>query len=306
MKTFRIALVAMSVAHTPGSIQAQETSETYPRPNPVALTPRVREIVGLVPETTKSFNPRQRQRNVRRLATATLGETDVKAIQWFIMDNPEAPPEYRGYWSAVVNDMFTVLRAQTARRREIVGFLGKVSRFEKTDVEIRDYALQHLVDLYPSVRDDKTKGEILDRLGGAAAGDESLASTALLGWHRLMTGTAPEANVPDRARRMAAIRNQTLKTLAADGSRQTQATRATAIQVAVSLGLGEALPGIRRTAADPSAPVALRLASVNGIGRLQGEAGKPLLDALAADTANHRLVRNAAAGALRQIEKESK
>ena len=281
----------------PSGTTAQEST-----PKPEKLSAQVKQILGISGDNQEEKGGvASRRRLVRRMATSVLSGAEVAAVQNYINTHTERPPGFpRQHWHAYVNDLYTLLRGQPAHREQMVEFLGATISNKKHDIVIRDYAIQHLVDICPYLKEDGARRTVLRELERASRTmPDATACTAILGWHRILSDSERCPEVRDRRAQNIALRNRVLEKLRQPGL--STAAQATLLQTAASLRLAEALPKAVELCTSEQTPVSLRLASINALGRLGNAGHKPLLQPLAGSHPSE-LVRNAAALAVKQLQ----
>ena len=258
-------------------------------PDPSALSYKVRQVVGLAGKNRTVTSATNRYRFVRSLSTGKLSDADARAIEWYLGQNlSKSPADIPSrLWRQYANDLFTVLRSQPGRAGRTQTFLVSVFRDADANIVLRDYALQHLVDLYPDLRDEKGRGEIRSCLKEGTAMPGTIAGSALLGWRKLATEHPLEAAAGKAE--LAAVGERAVK-LASD-KKVAAASRATAFAVCAELRLARAIAPARTTALDQKQPIPLRLAATSALRKIGGAEAERSLAELSAQKGLHPLLK---------------
>lgn len=175
-------------------------------------------------------------------------ETTASSMD-FLADSRRPPEMSLQAWRAEKNALMDTLCSRRQPPGELAGILIAVSSDPEQDIVVRDYALQHMVSIYPSAVSDR--GRIQESLFGALEEKQtSLPGTALLALNRL-------------ARDYSDVDLDMLKTnalaLASDGDCGAMG-RAAAMQVCVSLDATDVVTTARAIMNAPGSPFLRRSA----------------------------------------------
>ena len=167
----------------------------------------------------------------------------------FLADSRRPPGTSLQAWRAEKNALMDVLSSRRQPPAELAGILIAVAGDAKHDVVVRDYALQHMVSIYPAAVSDR--GRIQAALFGALEEKQtSLPGTALLALDRI-------------ARDYSDVDLDVLKAsaLALAGDEDCGAMgRAAAFQICAALDAEEVAPLAQAVVAAPGSPFLRRSA----------------------------------------------
>jgi hypothetical protein len=249
-----------------------------------------------------------------------LSPAQVSELYAFLEALPGPREKNRAGLNLLKNDLVSLLQDQTHPPAGLTGALIAIYRNPAQDPVARDYALQHLVTWYEQGAADapEAQSKIQSVLRQATQETTSLAGTALLGLHRLITsdsGTLPLAagdavpgadvqwdGGPSRFSAEKALKSEEISHTALRmlGSADLpSASRITAIQVCAEREVAEALPVIQALAQTGDG-TALRISAIAALGYLGGPEQVVLLQRL--DAEPNPALRPALEGALRRLQ----
>lgn len=188
------------------------------------------------------------------------------------------------------NAVMNALNRQAGQATNALRLYAVIYRDPAQDVVIRDYALQHVYELYAQLEAGPLRQEAVELLHAAAAqSDSSIAGTAILALARL---AATDPTVPQSAVSAAAF-------ALAENRAANASARISALQVIGQFDAPQAVPLLVQTVKDESS-IPLQLSAIGALGQVGGKNEVSLLRTIA-EGENARL-KPAAAGALRKIE----
>jgi hypothetical protein len=256
------------------------------------LSSQVALAIGLTPE--KGYQ--QRVEAIGRIGRK-LGRDDVEAIYGFF----DAKSKDQGdldqvSFSGVKNDLMNALIAQDRMPEDLGRRLLAMYRNRDNDELWRDYCLQHCVPYYerkwpdPAASpDDQERREFVPAFRDAFKERGShIAGTALIGWDCL-SAKYPEFDPAEAAK----VALELVK-----DDKCCVASKATAMSVCGSRGLGDALP-LARIMAQAGEETSLRLAATAALGALGGKDDEELLMSMGAG--KDRYQKMCAASALKNL-----
>lgn len=246
----------------PKAVPAAVTRVEAPRPDVSRL---VKVAIGRDEATARRYV-------VRSEAVARLGEDlpeeAVEALLGYLRAAGDVLREERV--DALKNDIMNVLRAQKRVSPKVAETLVAMFDSQAYGVAMLDYCVQHLGALQEATADAAERERIQACLRRAAlVPGASYAGTALIA----LTHTP---NADDDLRHF--VNERALALVCAEDTHE--AARVTAVQIAAERGCAEALPVIRRIAADASAPVTLRIAAIGALGTFRQADDVALLERL--------------------------
>lgn len=245
---------------TPGTLDRQLLNQ---------LQPRIAEALDLAGAT-----PRARRIEILRSFNGPLSETDHEALLAALME-PRPPGISEGWFSEYFHRVASLMQSHQGDQRNFARVLATVARDPSRDGVVRDYAIQHLRqvwdradpsgDLRPSVE------AAFRELCSSASG---VSPAALLSLHLL--GTPAGGDRPDLSPsppRTYAVDNAELEPLVLGIFHQAPSAsaisaRMTACRVAGDRKLGAAGNHLIQIARNPSEHALVRMAAVNAIGRI--------------------------------------
>jgi hypothetical protein len=224
----------------------------------------------------------------------TLAADDFFALQAFLEKKPSEDAVSEEQLNAIKNDVAAKLLGcehlpDGFSRR----FLAMVSAPE-LGLVWQNYTIQFLDVLWRRERDTKVRGEILSELEARTKDVRlTISGTALLTLSRLVDGE--EKGAPLSRERLGELAVGMM-----ESGKIPWQDKITALHVAADAGEGRALALARAWAAEKSAPVMLRMASLAVIGKLGGSGDRALLEEYA-KSGEFRL-RSAARAALKRLD----
>jgi hypothetical protein len=249
-----------------------------------------------------------------------LSPEQVSELYAFLEALPGRREKNRAGLNLLKNDLISLLQDQTHPPAGLTGTLIAIYRNPAQDPVARDYALQHLVTWYEQGAADApdAQSRIQSVLRQATRENTSIAGTALLGLHRLITSDSgtlplaagnavPGANIqwdggPSRFSADATVMNEEISQTALQmlgSANQPSASQITAIQVCAEREIAEALPAIQALA-QTGGGTALRISAIAALGYLGGTEQAVLLQRLEAEP--NPALRPAIEGALRRLQ----
>jgi hypothetical protein len=228
-------------------------------------------VVPATPLVSSIIDPREDYR--KRIAevdslSAGFEVNDQRAIENFLTHKGPQDSEQLGH--VLKNELFNKLCSMSPPPSWLADALIQICNDHGQNVVVRDYAVQHMVELYRSLPDDQSKEALQSAIWRALAETEdSIGGTALLGLERLSQdyNEFDHNKIAEAANWMA--KQESVSELA----------RITAFQVCGEMGVTDALPVILR-AAQTSSSVPLRISAVGAVGLLGGADQIPFLNGL--------------------------
>jgi hypothetical protein len=231
-----------------------------------AASPSVRAIVDA-----------QQDYQSRRAGIATLSTNlplaDAQVIESFLIYRNAADNEQRG--QVLKNELLNALCELDPPPAWLADALIQTYSDKNQNVVVRDYAVQHMVELYQQLKYDPQGRQALQRtlLGALTETEDSIGGTALLSLEHL-SEIYPELDRPEIVN--AAV--EMAKNISAS-----ELVRITSFQVCAEMGAQDALPVVLQEAqSSPSMP--LRISAVAALGKLAGTDQVPFLNGLANGT----------------------
>jgi hypothetical protein len=190
---------------------------------------------------------------------------------------PRDPAAGAGWHAEYFHGIALVLRRLPPIRGRFARVLACVAADHSREEVVRDYALQHLREVWERSGDTPRLRASITETFRQLADDELLGPTALLSLHLL--GFDPggsQAAVPT-----AELEPLVLRALDAPPGPGAVPMRLGSLRIAAERGMPGALPGIRRIAADSAGEHALaRMAAIAALGRLGGSADRAMIEGL--------------------------
>lgn len=243
---------------------------------PTALRSDLREILGRVATT----RPGRRLELLRACGT-DLTPPECEALLAALAGAP-APATDPGWHAEYFHEIALVLRRQPAVRERFARVLATVAADGARDETVRDYALQHLRQVWELAADQpQLRAAVVETFRSVALRDPLLAPSALLSLHLL--GLDPAAGSAGRPAAIATpdIEPAVIAALESPPDPASVRMRLSSLRVAGERGMHRALPAIRRIAGDGAAEHALaRMAAIAALGTFTDPADRPLLETL--------------------------
>jgi len=244
-----------------------------------------------VPATFRSLPPLasgdQYAEYIRALGRDVPEQEQAALAAW--MSGPKPSHLLDSTWHCLFNEVMDALCQQhhpLPSRSDV--FIGIV-RGKTNDPTLRDYALQHLVDvLQPDdpgqpceLNPGKRQAIVTTMIEVARETRKELSGTAVQGLNLILVGrqrAEPSAQLPFTLEQL-----RPLAVNLALGEDVPNCARTTALQVCAQHGFDEILPVARRIAGDIKQPAILRLSAIAVIGQIGKAEDRPLLETLLAE-----------------------
>lgn len=278
--------VAITVALWPGksppapapAATPPEAATPTPPPAPPAPPERLRAALGTDADPATDPRGLARTAALRGLKNDLTPEESAALLVALLA--PRLPGEAPGPHSVWFHETALALHGQPAIREKFATTLGTVARDASRDPVIRDYALQHLSQLWQNSA-AALQATIVETLTQIADQSPAIAPSALLALHRLGSAASPSGQDPPPHAVPDADFAPRLRTLLASGSSASTAARMTALRIVGERRLTGFRDDLARIAADPTSDHPLvRMAAVAAIARLADPGDLPLLRTL--------------------------
>jgi len=264
----------------PAGANPQPLAPLLPAPakdTPAAgLRPELREILGFVPATRPS-----RRLELLRACGTDLGDPECEALLAALAQRRD-PATDAGWHAEYVHEISLVLRRHPQARERFARVLAAVAADATRDEVVRDYALQHLRQVWEHAGDEpELRASIVETFRLVAARDPVLGASGLLSLHLLGFHPDGQDDAPAAAVPTAELEPMVRQALASPPAQDQVRLRMSSLRVASERGMRGMLPEIRRIAANAAGEHALaRMAAIAAIGRLAQPADRALLESL--------------------------
>lgn len=233
------------------------------------LRPQIAEALGL-----SATSPGARRIEILRDFKSSLSEPEHEALLAALME-PRPPGVSEGWFSEYFHSIASLMQSQEGDRQMFARVLATVVRDPSRDGVVRDYAIQHLRQVWDRTdRDGELRSSIEATFRELCSADSGVSPSALLSLHLL--GTPAGVDGPELSTaspRSYAVDDAELEPLVLGILQQAPSAsaisaRMTACRVAGDRGLNAAGSHLLEIARNHSEHALVRMAAVNAIRRI--------------------------------------
>ncbi len=273
-------MAARSTTDVPAHTGPQMLVPLLPEPvtdNPSAgLRKELREILGFIPGTGPS-----RRLELLRTCGNDLNQTECDALLAALAQRRD-PKTNAGWHSEYIHLISLVLQHHPANSERFARVLAAVIADETRDEVVRDYAMQHLRQVWSqAAANPNLRARILETFRQIMERDPVLGASAVLSLHMLGFHPTAAGETAMPAVASADLEPLVRQALGAPAAPKHLRLRMSCLRVASERGMVSVLPDIRRIIEDSAGEHALaRMAAIAALGRLGEPTDRALLQSL--------------------------